>query len=102
MAIRSLRRLFRQVFAFRRSRPERCRPGKPAQRAKPPCRLAVEELECRTLLTTLAPLSTFSPTVLQSDSAGGVSDAMASADGNSIVFTSTAPNLVPGQVNTAV
>jgi hypothetical protein len=98
MANRSLRKLIHQVVALRRSRPERRRP----RQARQACRLAVEELESRTLLTTLAPLSTSSPTVLQSDSAGGVSDAMVSADGNSIVFTSTAPNLVPGQVDTAV
>ncbi len=48
------------------------------------------------------PVATFNPTLPPSASAGGVSQALNSADGRFTVFTSTAPNLVAGQVHTAV
>lgn len=50
-------------------------------------------------------LNLVSPTNVQlpaSDAAGGASQPMSSADGRFTVYTSTAPNLVPGQVNTTV
>jgi Tol biopolymer transport system component len=50
----------------------------------------------------LAPLPVFNPALPPSDSAGGASQAMTSADGRFTVYTSTAPNLVPGQAATAV
>jgi hypothetical protein len=62
----------------------------------------VERLEDRTLPSTLAPVVTVNPALPPSDSAGGVSQALNSADGRYTVFTSTAPNLVAGQVHTAV
>src|SRR5205085_7373096 len=65
-------------------------------------RLAVEPLEDRTLPALLAPLTTFNPALPPSDSAGGAAQALTSADGRFTVYTSTAANQVPGQVDTAV
>jgi Tol biopolymer transport system component len=65
-------------------------------------RLVVERLEDRTLPALLAPLTNFSPALPPSDSAGGAAQALNSADGRFTVYTSTAANLVPGQVDTAV
>jgi Tol biopolymer transport system component len=74
----------------------------PSRRGRKARRLAVEELEARTLPTTLAPLTTFNPFLASSDSAGGAAQALTSADGRFTVYASTAPNVVPGQVDTAV
>jgi hypothetical protein len=95
MTTRSLReRLLRAVQGLRTGRQGR-RPGKPARR------LAVEPLEDRTLLSTLAALTSFDPTLPESASAGGVSQAFTSANGSYTVYTSTAANVVSGQVNLA-
>jgi hypothetical protein len=90
----SPRWLLRRVPPFRRSVKPQGRRG-----IRPP---AVECLEDRALPSILAPVATFDPVLPASDSAGGVSQAFNSADGRFTVFTSTAPNLVDGQVHTAV
>jgi Tol biopolymer transport system component len=74
-----------------------------ARRGRPrPRRPAVEELEARALPTTLAPLTGFSPALPPSTSAGGAAQALGSSSGRYTVYTSTAANVVGGQVDTAV
>jgi hypothetical protein len=77
--------------------------GAPAARRRPTRPLTVEPLEDRTLPASL--LSLVSPPNVQlpaSDSAGGLTGFKISADGRFIAYSSTAPNLVAGQVDTAV
>src|ERR1700719_2413810 len=76
--------------------------GQPARIPRVPYRLSLEQLETRALPSTVQPVTGASLQLPQSDSAGGTSQVMTSADGNFTVYASTAPNLVAGQVNTAV
>src|SRR5438105_4217532 len=82
-------------------RPLRHRLPSVRRRGPAAVRLAVEQLEDRTVLSTLAAIPVFSSALPSSASAGGVSQPFLSYDGRYIVYTATAPNLVPGQVNTA-
>jgi hypothetical protein len=76
-------------------------PAGSKRRAKPRPRL--EMLEDRTVLSGLLDLvSPANPFLAPSDSAGGLAQAMISADGRFVAYTSNAPNLVSSQVNTAV
>jgi hypothetical protein len=102
MAKRSLRRLIHQVLPVLRWGAEGRRHARPTRVRAPARRLTVELLEDRTTPTTLAPVSLFNPTLPPSDSTGGVSQALISADGRVTVFTSTAPNLIDDQVDTAL
>src|SRR5262245_54653387 len=95
-----LRQLLRHFPVGRSSRWGRTLP-KPATRT-PARLLTVEQLEDRTLLTTLAPLPGNGAPLPASDSAGGAAQIAISADGRFATYTSTAPNLVSGQVDTAV
>jgi hypothetical protein len=94
MAQPSLRRL---LFQFLHSdRPS----GKAVPRARRTCRLGVEPLEDRTLLSTLlSPIPLFSSSLPADAAAGGVAQPAISFDGRYLVYTSIAPNLVSGQVN---
>jgi hypothetical protein len=83
-----------------RSRPAPRTRGAAPRRRGPA--LLVEALEDRTLMSTLAPLTAFDPTLPSSDSTGGLTDAMTSSDGCYTAFTSTAPNLVDNQIDTGV
>jgi Tol biopolymer transport system component len=64
--------------------------------------VALEQLEERTVLSPLRLVTAPDLQVPASDSTGGVSGVMTSAGGRFLVYASTAANLVPGQVNTAV
>jgi hypothetical protein len=64
--------------------------------------LTVEALEDRTLLSPLVPITVFNPNLPPSDSTGGAERPLTSADGRFTVYQSTAANVVPQQVNTAV
>src|SRR5262249_4282657 len=97
------RQLLDQVLSVGGSRRLSRQPGKPARRKWTACPLAVERLEDRTVPAPLLSLvSPSNPLLPASDSAGGVSRPMISADGRFTVYESFAPNLVLGQVNTAV
>jgi Tol biopolymer transport system component len=82
----------------------RGRPGHPPQTrtraARSICSLAVEQLEDRTVLSTLAAIPVFNPSLPNTASSGGVSQPFISSDGRYIAYTATAPNLVGNQVNT--
>src|SRR5262249_54411466 len=67
-------------------------------RAQQVCRLRVEQLESRCLLSTLQAISLPPANQPPSDTAAGASITPAvSADGRYVAFQSTALNLVPGQ-----
>jgi hypothetical protein len=72
--------------------------GKSSRRHKYP--LFLELLEKRMVLSSLQQLVSPANAVLPaSDVAGDVSQAMVSADGQSVVYSSTAPNLLAGQTS---
>jgi hypothetical protein len=65
--------------------------------------LWIEPLEERTLPTgILVPVSPFSAPLPHSDSAGGASQIKNSDNGRYVVYTSSAPNLIPNQINQSV
>jgi hypothetical protein len=84
----SLRQLLNQVLPAGRI-PRKRRAGLP---------LAVEELEPRTVLAALQLVSPADALVPPSDGAGSSSEPKPSADGRFVVYTSSASNLVPGQL----
>ena len=60
--------------------------------------LVVEYLEDRTLMTVL-PLTLADPSFFGNSAFGASSDPSMSADGQLVVFETSAPNLVPNDVN---
>ena len=96
-----LRTLMRSVFAARRS--SRRGSVRPWRSATPRYQIPrLELLEDRTVLSPLQLISPVNALLPASDGAGNVSNSMVSADGEFIVYQSTAPNLVANQSNTAV
>jgi Tol biopolymer transport system component len=90
-----LQELLNQVFQVCRGRRAGRRPGRAAGRKGTARRLAVELLEERCLLSTLQAIS-LPP---NQTAAGDSFSTSVSKDGRYTVFTSTASNLVAGQVN---
>jgi hypothetical protein len=98
MAKRVLRPSLFRLLQVGRSGGQKPSSRKPA-RERPARLLRVEQLEDRTLPSTLLSPIPFNPTLPTSASAGGVAQPNLSYDGRYVVYTSVAPNLVTGQVN---